>query len=81
MYFSKHGINHGKKITSYPAIKEKLDGNYQYCTDDVVVDGNMVRGNRHVVQVINTHFMRGQRPYLIAVNYAEFRGTAKLGNA
>ena len=25
--------------------------------------------------------MWAQRPYLIAVNYAEFRGTAKLGNA
>ena len=39
---SEHKINHGRRITCYPALAVRLDGNYKYSTDSVVVDGNMV---------------------------------------
>ena len=32
----------GKSVTSYPAFKDKLDGDYKYSEDRVVVDGNLV---------------------------------------
>ena len=35
-------LNPGKKLTCYPALAVRLDGNYNYSTDQVVVDGNMV---------------------------------------
>ena len=37
--FKTHGIATGKKITSYPAFKEKLESDYDYSEDRVVVDG------------------------------------------
>ncbi|XP_063683485.1 protein dj-1beta-like [Bolinopsis microptera] len=40
--FNKHKINHGRRITCYPALAIRLDGNYKYCSDSVVVDGNMI---------------------------------------
>ena len=41
--FQKHGVNKGKRLTSYPAFKEKLSEDYEYVDDErVVVDGNMV---------------------------------------
>ncbi|VDP77690.1 unnamed protein product [Echinostoma caproni] len=36
-----HGIGLGKKLTSYPGFEDKLRG-FTYCTDQVVVDGNLV---------------------------------------
>ena len=39
--FKSHGIANGKKITSYPSVKERLVNNYQYIDEEkVVVDGN-----------------------------------------
>lgn len=44
-----HGIFHGKKVTSYPTVEDRVrEGNkYVYKRDDVVVDGNLIstRGN------------------------------------
>ena len=40
--FLSHGIGKGQKITSYPAFKEKLDKDFNYSVDRVVVDGNIV---------------------------------------
>jgi len=37
--FESHGIAKGKRITSYPSMKERLLANYQYVEDRVVVDG------------------------------------------
>ncbi|GAB1602134.1 protein/nucleic acid deglycase DJ-1-like [Argonauta hians] len=38
-----HKICSGKKVTSYPAFKEKLvKGGYQYSEDRVVVDGKLI---------------------------------------
>lgn len=33
-----HGVGKGKKVTSYPAFKEKLVGDYSYQEENVVVD-------------------------------------------
>lgn len=41
MALNSHGIAKGKQITSYPSVKGKLDGNYKYCEERVVVDGSM----------------------------------------
>ena len=38
----EHRIAFGKKITSYPAFKEKLATNYVYKEDSVVADGNLI---------------------------------------
>ena len=40
--FQSHDIGKGKSVTSYPAFKEKLEGDYKYSEDRVVVDGNLV---------------------------------------
>ena len=40
--FLSHGIGKGQKITSYPAFKDKLDKDFDYSEDRVVVDGNVV---------------------------------------
>jgi len=40
--FLSHGIGKGQKITSYPAFKEKLDKDFNYSEDRVVVDANIV---------------------------------------
>ncbi|XP_043279518.1 protein dj-1beta-like [Venturia canescens] len=37
-----HGIAKGKKITSYPSMKEQLTEDYQYLSEKVVVDGNLI---------------------------------------
>lgn len=34
-----HGIAKGKKITSYPAMKDELTDYYKYLEDKVVIDG------------------------------------------
>ena len=34
-----HGIAKGKKITSYPAMKDQLTDYYKYLEDKVVIDG------------------------------------------
>lgn len=38
--FKAHSIGKGKSITSYPAFKEQLAGDYNYVEDRVIVDGN-----------------------------------------
>ena len=40
--FQAHDIGKGKTVTSYPAFKSKLEGDYIYSEDRVVVDGNMI---------------------------------------
>lgn len=45
-----HGIMYGRKLTSYPSRTEEMvraTGNYNYRTDHVVEDGNLItsRGN------------------------------------
>ena len=40
--FLAHDIGKGGKLTSYPAFKEKLEKDYEYSEDRVVVDGKMV---------------------------------------
>ena len=40
--FLSHDIGKGMKITSYPAFKDKLDVDYNYSEERVVVDGNIV---------------------------------------
>lgn len=37
-----HGIATGKKLTSYPSVKDELVKDYQYSEDKVVVDGEIV---------------------------------------
>ncbi|KAJ8917252.1 hypothetical protein NQ315_002269 [Exocentrus adspersus] len=37
-----HGIGLGKKITSYPAMKDQLTDSYDYKEDNVVIDGNLI---------------------------------------
>lgn len=38
-----HSIGLGKRITSYPAMKDKLDGKYEYIDNaDYVVDGQLL---------------------------------------
>ncbi|KAK9302309.1 hypothetical protein QLX08_005722 [Tetragonisca angustula] len=37
-----HGIAKGKKITSYPAMKDQLTDYYKYLEDKVVIDGNLI---------------------------------------
>ncbi|XP_076759868.1 protein dj-1beta [Xylocopa sonorina] len=37
-----HGIAKGKKITSYPAMKDELKDDYNYLEDKVVIDGNLI---------------------------------------
>lgn len=37
-----HGIATGKKLTSYPSVKDELVKDYQYCEDKVVVDGKIL---------------------------------------
>jgi len=34
-----HKIALGKRITSYPSVRGKLEGSYQYLEDRVVIDG------------------------------------------
>ena len=38
---ASHGIGEGRKITCYPALKDKIisTGKYTHCDDQVVVDG------------------------------------------
>lgn len=38
----KHGIGLGKKITSYPSVKNDLIGSYAYQENKVVVDGMLL---------------------------------------
>lgn len=41
--FLSHSIGLGKKLTSYPSVKDQLSGKYTYVdTENVVVDGNIV---------------------------------------
>lgn len=41
--FLSHSIGLGKKITSYPSVKDQLVGKYAYVDDQkVVIDGNIV---------------------------------------
>jgi len=40
--FLSHDIGKGKNITSYPAFKSKLEGDYNYSEDRVVVDNKLV---------------------------------------
>jgi len=37
-----HGVFKGKKLTSYPAFKDKLEADYVYTEADVEEDGNLV---------------------------------------
>ncbi|XP_046820162.1 protein dj-1beta-like isoform X1 [Vespa crabro] len=37
-----HGIAKGKKITSYPAMKDQMTDGYEYLEDRVVIDGNLI---------------------------------------
>ncbi|XP_066920139.1 protein dj-1beta-like [Clytia hemisphaerica] len=37
-----HGIAKGKRITSYPSVREKLEGDYVYSEDRVLRDGNII---------------------------------------
>lgn len=37
-----HEIGKGKKVTSYPAFKDALEGYYKYSEECVVVDGNLI---------------------------------------
>ncbi|KAJ8680216.1 hypothetical protein QAD02_016003 [Eretmocerus hayati] len=38
-----HGIANGKKVTSYPSVKDDLTGAYTYIDDEIVVeDGNLI---------------------------------------
>lgn len=37
-----HGIAKGKKVTSYPAMKDDLVNDYVYLEDKVVIDGNLI---------------------------------------
>ncbi|KAF7406007.1 hypothetical protein HZH68_005376 [Vespula germanica] len=37
-----HGIGKGKRLTSYPAMKNQLTNGYEYSEDRVVVDGNLI---------------------------------------
>ena len=39
--FKAHSIGKGKSITSYPAFKEQLAGDYNYVEDRVIVDGKI----------------------------------------
>lgn len=36
------GIGYGKRLTSHPCVQGELDGSYQYSSDRVVVDGNLI---------------------------------------
>ncbi|KAF4525072.1 hypothetical protein B566_EDAN001986 [Ephemera danica] len=39
----KHGVGKGKRVTSYPSVKDKMEGDgYTYCEDRVVVDGQLI---------------------------------------
>ncbi|XP_041377670.1 Parkinson disease protein 7 homolog [Gigantopelta aegis] len=40
--FLAHGIGKGKKLTSHPAVHDKLKGDYKYSEDQVVQDGKMI---------------------------------------
>lgn len=40
--FLSHSIGIGKKLTSYPSVKDQLAGKYTYLDETVVVDGNIV---------------------------------------
>lgn len=40
--FQSHDIGKGRNVTSYPAFQSKLEADYKYSTDRVVVDGNLV---------------------------------------
>jgi protein DJ-1 len=36
----KHGVGKGKRVTTYPSVKDKMEGDgYIYCEDRVVIDG------------------------------------------
>lgn len=38
-----HGVGSGKNVTSYPSVKDKVEGcGYTYKEDNVVVDGNII---------------------------------------
>merc|ERR1719378_379253 len=37
-----HSIAKGKRITSYPSVHEKLEGDYVYLEDRVVRDGTLI---------------------------------------
>lgn len=37
-----HNIGKGKRITSYPSMKNELCDDYEYCEDKVVVDGTTI---------------------------------------
>lgn len=38
----QHKIAFGKSITSYPSFQEQLQGDYNYITEKVVKDGNLI---------------------------------------
>ncbi|XP_015186243.1 PREDICTED: protein deglycase DJ-1zDJ-1-like [Polistes dominula] len=37
-----HGIAKGKRVTSYPAMKDQMTDDYEYSEDRVVIDGNLI---------------------------------------
>lgn len=37
-----HKIGYGKKVTSYPSFKDKMSAHYDYHSDRVVHDGNLI---------------------------------------
>lgn len=39
-----HGVATGKRVTSYPSMADEMKsgGNYKYCEDRVVIDGNLI---------------------------------------
>lgn len=37
-----HGVALGKNVTSYPAMKDQLNGEYKYQEDKVVVDDKLI---------------------------------------
>ena len=42
MALQAHGIGQGKRVTSYPSVRGKLDGDYTYSEERVVRDGNII---------------------------------------
>lgn len=48
-----HSIGLGKKITSYPAMKDKLADKYQYIDgESKVIDGNLLTGQSAGVAIV-----------------------------
>ena len=40
--FISHKIGFGRKVTSYPSLKEKFNENFSYLDERVVQDGNLI---------------------------------------